>query len=210
MPKGFKRPTPVGETFGWLTVIGEPARTGKRRYVTASCICGVVWDTRLDAIIRGQTKSCGCMRATHGLKHGMAHRPEYLSWDSMIQRCTNPNNPGYRHYGGRGVTVDDPRWFSFGAFIEDMGERPTGTSLERIDNNLGYSKQNCRWATRAEQMLNTRRTVVVEWEGKQQPLMLLADRYGIDRALARQRHKNGWSVSEILNTPKEPRRVGNF
>lgn len=108
----------------------------------------------------GNTKSCGCRkRAVLGestTKHGLVKHPLYRAWKAMIQRCTNPNNPSYHNYGGRGITVD-PAWRNdFAAFFRDMGERPKGHTLERKDNDGPYCKGNCIWATRRTQSRNTR------------------------------------------------------
>jgi hypothetical protein len=86
-------------------------------------------------------------------KHGMRYSPEYRSWASMIVRCTNSNRVGWRDYGGRGIRVCK-RWLSFPAFFKDMGRRPEGMSLDRINNDRGYSPSNCRWATSQQQNLN--------------------------------------------------------
>jgi hypothetical protein len=89
----------------------------------------------------------------------------YNAWRNMVQRVTNANRPDYNCYGGRGVTVCQ-RWLSFLNFIEDMGEKPEGLSIDRIDNSEGYSKENCRWATKREQAENTRRTRRITFNGK--------------------------------------------
>jgi hypothetical protein len=196
----------IGKRFGRLTVIGHdsvkslPGRT----WVTVRCDCGTVKPARLDGLRSGAIKSCGCKKKEHNLKHG--HRRQgasdrtYVSWDSMWQRCTNSASPVYRDYGGRGITVD-PNWSDFARFLADMGERPEGLELERVNNELGYSKANCRWATRKEQMLNTRRTVKVRYKGQVTSLRALAKDVGMDPTLVLQRFNNGWSVERALTTP---------
>lgn len=87
--------------------------------------------------------------------HGQTGTPTYFTWVSMHQRCSNPKHDAFDRYGGRGILVC-PRWQSFEAFLADMGERPAGTSIDRIDNDRGYEKANCRWATRAVQRNNRR------------------------------------------------------
>ena len=90
----------------------------------------------------------------HGnVKHGMCDTPTYNSWRAMKERCTNPNNSHYKHYGGRGITIF-PKWLEFTGFWEDMGTRPEGYSLERIDNDKDYHPDNCKWADEYEQAAN--------------------------------------------------------
>lgn len=93
-------------------------------------------------------------------KHGhgsvrRGHSPAYDSWANMKQRCLNPNNKDYKYYGGRGIEID-PDWLNFEEFLRDMGERPLGFTLDRIDNNWHYEPGNCRWITQAEQNKNRR------------------------------------------------------
>lgn len=96
------------------------------------------------------------MRTIGITTHGMSRTKTYNSWVSMLQRCYNPNETGYKNWGGRGITVCDAWNNSFEAFLADMGERPEGTSLDRIDNNGDYEPGNCKWSTRKEQNLNKR------------------------------------------------------
>lgn len=121
-------------------------------------------------------------------------------WRAMISRCTNVNNPNYFRYGGRGIKVCT-RWVeSFSAFVEDMGPRPEGMSIERIDNNCGYSPGNCRWATTKEQAINKRSTRWVEYDGKRMPISLWSKEVGIPQSTIHQRLKR-MSVKEALTKP---------
>lgn len=95
----------------------------------------------------------------HGQSSRTVRSPAYRSWDAMIQRCTNPKNPSFRRYGERGIGVCD-RWLSFSSFFADMGDRPPGMSLDRVDGLKGYGPENCRWATAADQQSNRRNSVV--------------------------------------------------
>lgn len=100
-------------------------------------------------------------RTRHGHASKKATSPTFRSWQGMLARCTNPNEPAYPRYGGRGIKVCE-RWRSFESFLEDMGERPPGTSIDRLDVNGDYVPDNCRWSTNVQQSRNQRRTVLCE------------------------------------------------
>lgn len=160
-------PSEIGKKFGRLTVLALVHVSGaarKSRYDwRLRCDCGSEVVRRKSLVRSGHTKSCGCWAKERigalRRRHGMSHLPAYLNWQTMIQRCENPRNPHYPRYGGRGITVCD-RWKVFEHFYADMGERPTPThSIDRRDNDKGYSPDNCRWATKREQLLNTRRSI---------------------------------------------------
>lgn len=145
--------------YSKLTVV-EQAPSGKNGHASwlCKCECGNSTTVLATNLKSGHTTSCGCANTEAITKHGLRKSPEYQSWKAMIQRCTNPNAAGYEHYGGRGISVC-PEWLhSFAQFFADMGMRPDiNYSLDRKDNDKGYSKDNCRWATSSVQNNNRRR-----------------------------------------------------
>lgn len=141
----------------------------------------------------------------HNFKHGQAipgkRGPTYRSWECMKSRCNNPNDPCYSIYGGRGIAVADA-WSGFAQFLSDMGERPEGTTLDRIDVNKGYEPGNCRWATAQVQASNKRSNVMVFWHGEKMTLMQLSRLTGVPYQRINERYvRRGWSLHDAVVKP---------
>lgn len=128
--------------------------------------------------------------------HGKRDTKIYQCWHNMKSRCTNKKHPQYKHYGGRGIFVCK-EWVSFRNFFSDMGDRPEGMTLERKDNNKGYSKDNCKWATAKEQANNRRSNRLIPFNGKRLSLSEWAKNLCIDKSALRLRLKK-WTVERAL------------
>lgn len=154
----------TGKHFGQLTVLRRGAGLDGKPSWICRCSCGNEKDMRGKALRGGRAKTCGCIHTKHGQAHRGKKTPEYLVWVQMKHRCGNPKDIQYKNYGGRGIRVSDPWLHSFENFLADMGPRPSGArrtgrsmySIERRDNNKGYSKENCIWAMAKDQHHNQR------------------------------------------------------
>ena len=203
----------TGQTFGRLKVIRRAGVTANRKVLwECQCECGTTCTVRTAQLRSGKTQSCGCRRKELALeactKHGCAGRgresKEYRIWQGMIERCTNPNEPHYKDYGGRGITVCQ-RWReSFAAFLEDVGHRPSDRhQLDRFPNNGGnYESGNVRWATRKQQMRNTRANKLLTYQGETLPMVEWCERLSLDYGKVSYRLRRGWSVAAAFQSPK--------
>lgn len=161
-----------GQRFGKLTVVERiPTKKGKSRFV-CMCDCGVESIVIGSDLNSGNTTSCGCYKKVIGCTSNLIHggaagdlAGSYRSWRSMKQRCTEQNSRGWREYGAKGVTVCES-WMTYENFYSDMGDRPNGCSLERVDVTQGYSPENCKWIPLSEQSKNKRNTVRYQYRNE--------------------------------------------
>jgi len=155
-----------GKKFGRLTALSSSRRmsdNGRNRIVwRCKCDCGGETTVLTEALTKGYSRSCGCLKTevmqnlkkTHGHSRN-GNSPTYVVWRNMLQRCHNPKRKDFRYWGGRGVSVCE-RWHTFENFLADMGEKPPGLMIERVDNSGNYELSNCIWTTRAKQNANRR------------------------------------------------------
>lgn len=199
---------------GRWTQVGFSFRSRKthQRSAVFLCKCGNRRVVTVGTVIAGTSLSCGCLcleinnvlKTKHGHSRVANTSSEYEIWTTMKQRCENQNAHKYPAYGGRGITVCK-EWQDFSVFLADMGPRPEGFSIERIDNHKGYSKDNCRWASRKEQQRNRRTNRLIEFNGKTQCLTAWAEELGMNVGTLRGRLKSGWSADKVLATPVNSR-----
>lgn len=189
----------TGLRINRLTVMLFSGKKGRSSMWLCRCDCGNEITVQAGNIRNSGTKSCGCLRKENTTTHGMRKTTEYGSWSHAKSRCTNPTDKAYKNYGGRGITICD-RWLeSFENFLEDMGLKPSPKhSIDRIDNELGYSKENCRWATAKEQGRNTRANRMVDYQGVKMSLVEAAEKSGIEYNRLKGRLRIGWDIKDVL------------
>ena len=197
----------IGLRFSRLVVMSrvDNNSTGKPRYF-CRCDCG------RSAIVDGKqlrtkrTHSCGCYRYEKLLesltKHGYSSTKTYAIWTGMRDRCLNKNDPSYKNYGGRGVSICK-EWNSFPNFLADMGHKPKGMTIDRINSDGNYEPSNCRWATPLEQANNRRTVIFLEYKGIRQSLADWARQLGIPRTTLYMRYLSNKSVAQILGKAKQ-------
>lgn len=210
MAKRYSTIQPGSRFDRWLTV--APAfRLGQRKLVPCRCDCGTERNVEHSHLAKGVSKSCGCLAldlvTTHGHKSkdqdvGGSH--EYRTWRAMHQRTSDPNSKSYADYGGRGITVCE-RWSTFENFYADMGPRPGDDySIERKENDKGYSPENCKWAIRMEQAKNKRNNRILTDGVRTMHLADWARELGCEPGTIMGRINRGWSEARAVTTPPAP------
>ncbi|CAG4889562.1 hypothetical protein [Paraburkholderia gardini] len=198
--KGKYHPIEKGQRFGILTAIQSLGKRNERGFWLFRCDCGNEIEKASKSVKESINPSCGCRprSSTHGLRdkfQGSTRRnaAEYESYKSAIRRCYSQKCASYARYGGRGIKMCEKWKESFLSFLADMGKRPPGTSLERLDNNKNYEPENCVWATAKQQTRNRRDTVKIQFNESIIPLASAAELLGVSYAVAYR-----WMVSGEL------------
>lgn len=200
-------PLVPGERFGIMTLISRYyCLKRKKQFALVNCDCGVkkeviVWNLR-------RNKSCGCLTndiiRSHRTRHGYSKsndqrkRSTWSSWKSMIDRCFLKKHKSFNYYGGKGISVSED-WKTFENFLRDMGERPNGKTLDRINNSLGYEKGNCRWSTPREQANNRSSSHFFEFGGKRMTISQWSSNVGIPSSVICARLRKKWPIKKVLS-----------
>ncbi len=198
----------AGQVFGKWTVLGYDHAKDRNSFWLCRCECGTekpVRGTDLRSSVSTQCKSCASRQSPtkHGGSSEDGNSPEYRIWIGMKQRCYNPNAAGFKDYGGRGIVVCD-RWKDdYAAFLEDMGPRPDGLTIDRLDNDGDYEPGNCEWKTQTYQNRHTRRNRYLEHDGRRMIVKDWAEELGITSQALQARIADGWTMERILTTPKK-------
>lgn len=190
----------MGQVHGRLTVLSfVEVSDGTARWL-CRCECGVEIVLSPEVIRRGFSSICGCTTIAYG-RNGRTDHPLFPTWAGMLHRCYNDSSPAFRYYGARGIKVCE-RWQDFDAFVEDMGDRPEGATLDREKNNGNYEPENCRWATALQQARNTRANRPLTMNGETKLLTDWADDLGMSYTTLWSRLKRGWTVEAALTEKK--------
>lgn len=198
-----------GQRYGRLVTTKVVGTTRFGLLWRCQCDCGNAHDVISTVLKKGDTKSCGCLRRDNGLRtikianvaprsgHKMSGTKAYAAWRSMKSRCLNKRHRAFKDYGGRGIGVCS-RWMKFENFYADMGNAPTGKSLDRIDNNSGYSPQNCRWTDWKTQHRNTRSARLISFRDETRCLSEWVTILGIPYSRTYERIRRGWSIDRAF------------
>lgn len=206
-------PYVAGERHHMLESVRYDSGKGGNVFWLFKCDCGKEKLIRFNGVRTGKAKSCGCAKGRLQIEskgsHGLCYSKEHGVWATMWSRCTNPKVKNYGSYGGRGITVSD-EWKSFDKFYADMGPRPSPKhSIDRRDNNAGYSKENCRWVLRPVQDINRRNNVWLTAGIATLTISQWTKERGFRKGLIAKRLMMGWSHEKAVFTPwkRNPRRV---
>jgi len=199
----------TGNVFGRLTVLEPlPKVHGQDQKWKCRCACGNESIVRGPSLRNGKTTSCGCFHLERlrdqATSHGLSRHALYSVWNNMMARCYSPKYVKFQNYGGRGITVCE-RWHSIANFVEDMGERPPGTTLDRIDNDGNYRPDNCRWADRVTQNNNRRGNLKIVVGDKLMSTREIVTQYGIPYYVLTDRLRDGWTGDRIASVPWKPK-----
>jgi len=195
-----------GDKYGRYTVISTHKIEGTYHY-HALCQCECGSNPRyvpLGGMRNGEIKSCGCLHKERVTKHGCWNHPLFSVWSGMMERCYKPKNKRYSRYGGRGITVCQ-EWHDPAVFIKDMSNGYNkGLQLDRVDNDKGYYKENCRWATKKIQARNKSSNIFMTYNGQTKCIGEWAEISGISYHLLRERvFIQGWSPEKAMTTPTQ-------
>lgn len=202
----MKRKDIIGLKFGRLTVISySHTNSDNKACYNCVCDCGNEKIASGKSMRFGKTMSCGCLKneldRTRNLKHGYCvgkKTPEYYIWRSIIERCENKNNKSYKFYGAKGITICDEWRRNFSTFINDMGPKPNGFSIERLDCKSGYSKENCIWADKYQQANNRSSNRLFTFDGKTQTIAQWAKQLNLKSGTIYMRLYRNWDVKKAL------------
>jgi hypothetical protein len=208
---GAKSTDLTGQRFERLVVLGKSATRiyGRQLAWDCQCDCGVIKPILTSALKLGSTKSCGCLKyectPPNSTIHGMSYYSGIKTWQGMLSRCNNPSNKDYAWYGGRGIKVCNC-WLDPRNFAKDMGEKPAGYSLDRIDTNGNYCSENCQWATPAQQGANKRNNRMLQHDGQVLHLSEWCRRLGVKPSTVSNRLNAGMDPSLALTMPSRRQR----
>lgn len=199
----------TGKTFNRLTVLGEDASRPTSHW-RCMCACGKITVCAGRNLKTGTTKSCGCLRAelaterntTHGYSFRNQHSDTYKVWAGMRKRCNTPSCMAYPYYGGRGIKVC-AQWDCFENFLADMGEKPQGMSIDRINGDGDYTKDNCQWAEKSDQIKNRSSTRYVEAHGKRMTISEWSTETGLTYYTIYLRLRRGMSDLDAVAVPNK-------
>lgn len=193
----------TGLKFNFLTAVRFSQMRNSRAYWIWKCECWLELELSGAIVTRKAKpqKSCKKCYDKRRLLHGMTNTKEFFAWRGILSRCNNKADEAYHNYGGRGITVCK-RWLQFNNFFYDMGYAPSKKhSIDRVDNNKGYSKSNCRWATIQEQHRNKRTTRIIEYNGEKMCLKDWANKLGVNYYALMNRLNRGMDVITAFTKP---------